>query len=110
MLLEALLEDGGLVLGQPELLARPAAGVLVVAADAGSRGVVALLLRSATARRWRATLPAEAGQRAVGRRRAGVLVLAAASPPALPGWRPVHVDPPQERHLVVVARRRLLPL
>jgi hypothetical protein len=112
MLLEALLEDGGLVLGQAELLARPTAGVLVVAAASGSRGVVGHL--SAAPRRSCA-LPAEAaGERAVWRRRRAarlLVVLAAATPPGLPGRGPVHVHPPQERHLVAVARgRRLLLL
>ena len=117
MLLEAVLEDGGLVLGEAELLARPTAGagVLVVAAAAsGSRGVaVGLSIHFSAAPRRRGALPAEAGERAVRRRRAGLLVLAAAAaPPGLSGGGPpVHVDPTQERHIVAVARgRRLLLL
>jgi hypothetical protein len=55
VLVEGVLEDGGLVLGEAELLAGSVVGVLVVAAaDGGGSG------------RWRTTLAAEAGERAIG--------------------------------------------
>jgi len=41
---------------------------------------------------------AKAGQRAVGRRHGGLLVLATTAPPGLPSRCLVHVDPAQEQH------------
>ena len=60
VLFEGVVEDGGLVLREAELLAGSAAGVLVVAAAASGGGG-----------RWRAALAAEAGERAVGGGRGG---------------------------------------
>jgi hypothetical protein len=84
------------VLGQAELLARPGAGdtVLIVAAAAaasGPTGVVGLWAHFLAAPRRRCALLAEAGdERAVWRRRAGFLVLAAAATRRLPGRGAVH--------------------
>jgi hypothetical protein len=47
--LEALLKDGGLVLGQPQLLARVAAVVILILVAAASRPIGAALHPAATA-------------------------------------------------------------
>jgi hypothetical protein len=47
--LEALLEDGGLVLGQPELLARVSAVVILILVAAAGRPLSAALHPAATA-------------------------------------------------------------
>lgn len=91
MLFEAFFKDGGLVLGEAELLTR-ALAVLLVADTPGAGAFRLVLLR--TGNLAVPALPADAGNGAVGRRRPSFLL-------ALPlsRRRPVHVDSSQQRSL-----------
>lgn len=84
MLLEALFENGGLVLGEPELLSRGLTVFFI--ADASSLDVEIFAIGLSLA-----PLAAHARHRAVGRRHAR-LVFAVAR-----GRQPVHVDAPKKR-------------